>query len=167
MNKDKVVVGCKITGECASIQSFTGYSIKALKNWMSSHKKHWEDESDLYVIEGSTWIKMYFQDHINRINRDPYPSGFNVVGVASQRIIDLCMFYKKIRPLHICQEIAFNIANTESAIKQGDQEWAEELQSERVKFYKEAKQDYNLNMTKVNDLTWEEFDHVINNYKFI
>ena len=164
--EDKVIIACLVTGYCASVSKVDGYYIKSLKNWMSSHRKEWNDV-EFKVVHGSRKMKILFQEHANRIDRNEEHFDFRVVGVNSKRIVDLCMLHKKIRPLHICQEIAFNIHNTEVAVRDNDRELVEEYQSERLKLYVEACRDWNLNMTQLNDLIWEEFDHIINDYKFL
>lgn len=156
----KVFIGCQDCGEVFGVTKITGLSIKALKKSISFHLKHCRHE-DLVVVEGSIELKMLIADYLDRIRKDKDESDFEVVGVRTQEIIDICMFHKKIMPLHLCQDIAYNMANTVTAIKEGDREWAEELQSERVKSYKEALRDYNLNMTHLNSLIWSEYKYVI------
>lgn len=150
----KIVLGCKLTGECVSVCEINSKTVKALKKWITNQFVEFPETEIIIAKSVDLNLKREFEDYIESFMQEPRKK---IVGVFTKRLKDFCYQVNDIRPLHICQSLYFNILNTEFAYKSGDFKRKQELLNKRIELYKEMKEKFGLNMIETNQLMWEEY----------
>lgn len=159
----KVNIGDKETGEVIGIEKIDSKFINAIKRNLAFRKSNPEN---LFIVSADDEkIKEYFQSYIEKLKFKKRPEKF--VGICNKRLEEICYREDSVIPLHLCQSLSINIFNMRSAIRNNDEEFKKELYDERKQIYKDAKTLFNIDMTYLNHLTWEEYKHTITNYKFL
>jgi hypothetical protein len=151
------VVDLKITlcdrdsGECAGIEKINNVSVKGLKRWITINTRI-NENAEIVVFDSETVeVAEYFERYIKKINRFK-----RFVGIKDPVLREFVYEELDIRPLHIVQELSANFTNLKYALIEDDKDLYDKMVKERKEIYQEARYDFGLTMSVLNQYLWNE-----------